>query len=501
MPIVRVGSGDKALFNGDIEAAMLQYREASRDTSDPDIRAAALWGLARSQYTDDRYTDAIATLGQLIADYPKSPYTAPASFLKGQSFFAMQHYAEAAQAYQAYLSGRPGVLDFYVMQLRGDALSKAGQYADALAAYTSAQSAPHLEDAQALKIKIAETHASLGEYDVAVSMFDDIAINTTNDYIRAQMDFLAGQAYISQGKNDLGYERFKHAIANYPLSNYSYQALVQLLAADIPVNDLDRGLTDYYAGQYDVALAALERYIAANPGEDGTAHYYRAYTLEDLQQYDKAVEAFTFFIQNYQSHPKWVDAWEEKAALQWYRLNQYPEAAQTLLDYVAAAPTSSQAPDELMAAARIYERDGRFDDAAKTWQRVADEYSGDNQAPTAVFFAGIMQYRQADYNAALPLFERSLLLAVQPEDQARAYLWIGKAQEKLGNATDSQNAWQQGQIADPGGYYSQRCSDHLMGRAPFDPPTSMNLQPDLIAERKAAARRAEQDAKTEREDA
>lgn len=486
VPIARVGSGDKALFDGDVDTAMLEYRAAAQETSDPDIRAAALWGLARSQYADSRFNDSIATLGQLIADYPKSPYAAPAAFLKGQSYFATSHYAEAANAYKVYLEGRPGVLDSYVNELRGDALSQAGNYSDALAAYTSAQSAPHLDDAQALQVKIAQANADLGNYDTAISMYDTIATNTTNDYTRAQMDFLAGQAYLAQGKSDPAYERFKHAIANYPVSNYAYQALVQLVSANVPVDNLDRGLTDYFAGQYDVALTYLERYIADNPGEDGTAHYYRAYALEELQQYDKAVEAFTFFIDNYRSHPKWVDAWEEKSNIQWYRLNQYPQAAQTLLDYVAAASVSSAAPDELMRAARIYERDGRFDDAAKTWQRVADEYPGDSQAPTAVFFAGIMQYRQADYNSALPLFERSLVLSTQSEDQARAYLWIGKTHQKLGSTTDAQNAWQQGQIADPGGYYSERCSDLLMGTSPFEPPAAADLKPDLAAERKAA---------------
>ncbi len=486
VPIVRVSSGDKSLFNGDIDAAMQQYRAAAQDTSDPNIRVAALWGLARSQYADGRYNDAISTLDQLIANYPKSPFAAPASFLKGQSLLATQHYNEAAAAYQAYLTGRGGVLDSYVMEFRGDALSQAGQYADALTAYTAAQSAPHLDDAQALDIKIAETHASLGEYDTAISMYDAIASNTTNDYIRAHMDFLAGQAYIAQGKNDLGYDRFKHSIANYPLSNYSYQGLVQLVAANIPVDDLDRGLTDYFSGQYDVALAAFERYIAANPGEDGTAHYYRAYSLENLQQYDKAVDAFTFFIQNYASHPKWVDAWEEKAYLQWVQLNQYPQAAQTLLDYVQASPASSQAPDELMSAARIYERDGRFDDAAATWERVGTDYPGDSQAPTALLFAGVMQYRQSDYAGALPLFEKSLVLSTLPEDQARAYLWIGKTNDKLGDKTGTQNAWQQGQIADPGGYYSQRCSDLLMGVPPFSPAATTDFKPDLTAERKAA---------------
>ena len=486
VPIVRVSSGDKSLFNGDIDSAMLQYRAASKETTDPDIRSAALWGLARAQYADSRCSDAIATLDGLVADYPTSPYAAPASFIKAQCLFDMQHYAEAAAAYQVYLSGRAGVLDSYVQQLRGDALTQAGSYSDALAAYTSAQSAPHLDDAQSLNIKIAQSHAGLGEYDTAISLYDTVATNTTNDYIRAQMDYLAAQAYLAQGNATQAYERLKHSIANYPRSNYSYLGLVQLLAANIAVDDFDRGLTDYFAGQYDVAVTALDRYIAANPVNDGTAHYYRAYALEELQQYQKSVDEFTSFIQNYPSNPHWVDGWEEKSNVQWYRLNQYPEAAQTLLDYVTAAPGSSQAPDELMRAARIYERDGRFDDAAHTWQRVADEYPGNSQAPTGVFYAGIMQYRQADYSSALPLFERSLVLSTQAEDQARAYLWIGKTQQKLGDNTTSQNSWQQGQLADPGGYYSQRATDLLMGSAPFAPPPTTKLDLDLVAERQSA---------------
>ncbi len=485
-PVVRVGSGDKALFNGDVATAMLEYRAAAEAASDPDVRVAALWGLARSQYEDNRYNDAIATLDQLIGDYPKSPYAAPASFLKGESYFATQHYAEAAAAYKTYLDQRPGVIDSYAQEQRGDALAKVGEYTDALAAYTTAQAAPHLDDAQALQIKIADTNAAMGQYDTAISMYDAISTSTTNDSTRAEMDYLAGQAYISQGKNDLAYERFKDGIANYPRSYYSYQGLVKLLDAGVTVNDLDRGLTDYFAGQYDVALTALERYIADNPGEDGTAHYYRAYALDDLQQWDKALQAFTFFIQNYPSHPDWADAWEEKSNIQWYRLDLYPQGAQTLLDFVAAAPASPQAPDELMRAGRVYERDGRFDDAAKTWERVANEYPTNDQAPTAVFFAGIMQYRQADYNAALPLFEQSRQLATLPEDQARAYLWIGKTDQKLGDAAGSQTAWQEGQTSDPGGYYSQRCSDLLMGVPPFNPATNVNLQPDLAGERKAA---------------
>lgn len=486
IPIVRVGSGDKALFDGDVDTAMAEYRAAFNDTTEVDIQAAALWGLARAQYLDQRYADALTALRQLIADYPASPYYGPAYFLEGEALSQMQRYDEAAAAYQSYLSARPGVLDSYIQQLRGDALSAAGNYSDALSAYQSAQDASHLDDAQALPIKIAQTRAKIGDYASALAMYDNISANTTNDYIHAQMDYLAGQAYLSLHQDENAYGRFRHAVENYPLSYYSYLGLVELVGANAPVDDLDRGLTDYFAGQYDVALVALNRYVTDHPGNDGTPHYYRALCLEELQNYQGAVDELTYFIQNYAAHPKWTQAWSEKAYIQWNNLNLYPEAAQTLLDYVHVVPSSASAPDELMSAARIYERDGRFDQAAGVWQRVATEYPNYAQASTALFFAGIMQFRQADYKAALDLFEQSLVKAAVPEDQARAYLWVGKTQQKLGDAKQTQLAWQQAQNADPGGYYSERARDILAGRAPFTAPLNTNLNFDLAAERKDA---------------
>ncbi|HEY5982342.1 MAG TPA: tetratricopeptide repeat protein [Anaerolineales bacterium] len=486
IPIVRVGSGDQALFNGDYETAIQQYSAAAEGTDDANIRAAALWGLARAQFADRRYESAIATARQLATELPDSPYAAPCSFLVAQSLRATQHPEEAAAAYANYIIGRPGVLDSFASELRGDALTEAGDDSGALDAYMSADAAPHLDDAQALKIKIAKAHAALGQYDTAIAEYDTIAANTTNDYVRAQLDYLAGQAYLSSDRSTQAYERFRHGVENYPISSYSYQGLVALLDAGMQVSDLDRGLTDYYAGIYDKALEALGRYIADNPGNDGTAYYYRALSLDQLQQYPEALDAYSYFIQNYANHPKWADAWFEKSTIEWFNQDRYPEAAQTMIDFVKASPGAIDAPEALMTAARILERDGRFDDAAVNWQRVGDEYPTYELASTALLFAGIMQFRQADFPAAVPYFDRSLVLAVTTEDQARAHLWIGKAREKMGDAPGAQNAWQLAQTADPGGYYSERASDLLNGRAPFSPPAITNLDFDLTAERQAA---------------
>lgn len=486
IPIVRVGSADKALANGDVDAAMLQYRAAASDSSDPNIRQAALWGLARAQYDDERYADAVTTLDELITTYPDSSYRGPAGFLKGQSLFATQHYTDAAAAFQDYLNLRPGILDSYVDEMRGDALSQAGDYADALPAYNLAAAAPHLDDAQAIQIKIAQTHAQLGDYDTALSMYDTIASSTTNDYIRAQMDYLAGEAYLGKKEAAEAYVRFQHAVENYPISSYSYLGLVQLINAGVTINDLDRGLTDYYAGIYDKALEALDRYLASSPTDAATAHFYRALCLEQQDKPQDAINELDVYIRDHPTGSRWADAWDEKSSIQQYDLNLYPEAAQTLLDYVKAAPNTGHAPEALMTAARILESDGRLDQAAAVWQQVGDQYPAYSQAPLAVFFAGLMHYRQADYNAALPLFERSATMSSIPDDQARADMWVGKAQQKLGRQSDAQNSWQVAQNADPNGYYGERANDLLQGRPPFAPPTTTNLQVDLASERKAA---------------
>ena len=487
IPSVRIENADIAFFNGDIEGATAGYRAAYADSSDPTIKAAALWGLARAQYTDGRNADVLATLQQLNSSYPESPFAkGPSYFLQGQTYSQMKDYADAAQAYQTYLTLRPGVLDSYVQELRGDAFSAANDYSNALTAYEAAQAAPHLDDAFALQIKIAQMRTQIGDYATAISIYTSIMSSTNNDYTKSQMDYLLGEANLTLSKTDVAYGYFRDAIANYPVSYYSYLSLVELVNANVTVNDLDRGLTDYFAGQYGPALNALDRYIAANPGNDGTAHYYRALTLRGMQNYTGAIKEFTYFIQHYSTNPHWVDGWIQEADTQWNNLNDSQAATDTLLGFVKAAPASDQAPNALMSAASIFEQDNKLEQAALIWERVPNEYSRNDQAPTAVFEAGIMRYRESNYSDALKDFQRSLALATQAEDQARANLWIGKTEQQLGQASDAQSAWQQAQGIDPGGYYSLRARDILIGQDPFTPSSQINLNFDLSAERKDA---------------
>jgi len=487
LPIVRIADAEKALFNGDHERARAEFQTAQADSNEKNTQADALWGLARVEYEDARYQPAITVLQQLTTDHPDSRHSAQAHFLLGQIYITLERPQEAASESATYLSLRPRVIDSYVQELQGDALAAGGDYSGAVSAYQAALQSPRLDDHMQLEIKTASTFALSGDHASALTMYDDIASRAVNDYIKAQMDLFAGRALIALGQVDEGYQRYLHAVENYPLSYDSYTALVELVNANVPVDDLERGLVDHFAGHNDIALVMIDRYIAGNPENDGTAHYYRGLILCELDRYQEAIDEWSFFILKYPDNRWWAKAWDEKSFTQWFYINDYSGAAETLLDFVYAVPGHPLAATYLLEAGRILERADRLEEAAAIWGRLAEEYPGSDLSPQSLFWAGITYFRLNDYAQALTSFQRSLLLSSKLEDQARAYLWIGKTQQNLGDQAAAQTAWQQGQALDPTGYYSERARDILMSRPPFDPPSIYHPEIDPSTERAEAA--------------
>jgi soluble lytic murein transglycosylase len=494
VPAARIDSGDHALFNGDYDAARAEYRQAFDQSTDPEMRAESLWGLGRTEFEAGNVSAAIELFNQLIREHPDTVRAAQSHYLLGEAYSSQDRFAEAAAEYGLYASVRSGVLDAYALELQADSYFSAANYFEALNAYNASAVVPRLDDGIYLQIKIGQTKAVIGDYFGAISLYDAIASQTGNDYIKAQMDYLSGRAYLSLGQPDNAYPRFQHAVENYPLSIYAFNSLVELVNAKVEVSDLDRGIVDYFAAQppyfatdYDVALVALDRYISAGLDSDGTARYYRALSLEALGRDTDALADYSYFIRNFPTHERWAEAWSRKATLQWTELDDYSGAAQTLRDFAAVAPSDPFAMEYLMTAARILELDNQLQEAAVLWETIADQFPGNSRAGEAVFLAGISFYRLGDFNRALADFQRGFLLAVDADSRARAYLWIGKSQEKLGDVAKAREAWTQAQALDPTNYYSVRARDLLLGRAPFESASLVNLEVDLAKERIEAA--------------
>ena len=491
-PEIRIQTGDQALFDGDYDRALTEYQAALDNSNDPDLRAAALWGLGRVYYDLKNNGRALELLWQLTSQYPASPNAIRSYILMGEIYMALERYTEAAQAFTVFLALRPAVIDAYVQEKRGNAFSAAGNDVEAIAAYQAALIAPHIGDDTGLRIKIAKAYIHLGDTTTALGLYDTIFAASSNDYVKAQMDLLSGQIYLSLGQTDQAYQRFLHTVDNYPLAYDSYSALVALVNAGIPTDDMNRGLVDYFAGQYGYALDAFQRYMDANPKNDGTPVYYKALTLFALGQYEDAVQTWDLFIQDYPDNPHWAASWNGSLSLPgraftlWYFLNQHDLAIQTLLDFVHQAPNDANAPIYLMEAGRIQERAGKLEDAALTWDRVANEYPGSELVPQALFWAGITRYRLGKYSDALVSFQRDSILATVLEDQTSSRFWIGKDQQALGNTKGAQSTWQQTAALDQTDYYSLRAKDMLFNRSAFGASPAVNLAVNLDTERPEA---------------
>lgn len=486
IPSARVKNAQDALFIGDWDTALEEYQAAQQFSSDEDVQSAAGLGIGKTYYLSGNYYEAAQVLGSLVENYPNSPHLATAYFYLGQAHIALEHYTEAAQAYQNYLNLRPGTINGYVLDMRGDALFSAGDYFGAVNDYQAALVAGSLLDGEWIELKSARAMALSGDYQAALDLYDNINHRTTNENTKALIDLRKGQIYTLLGQPDFMIASYSDAVNNYPTTYEAYSALVELVNAEISVNELQRGIIDYYAGQYGVALAAFDRYLQNDPLDPGTAYYFSGLANRELGGYGGAISQWEKVIQNYPEHPYWDEAWEQMAYTQWAFLDHYTLATENLLNFVSIAPEHPRAAEFLYDAALVAERADNLELAAESWRRVASLYPDYERADRALFLSGITQYRLAKYADALATFQMLSLEASSLEYRAAAHMWIGKIKQTTGDETAAKESWETAANIDPTGYYSERARDLMREREPFQPPTAYDLVIDKAKERAQA---------------
>ncbi len=479
--------GDKHFFYGDWEQAIQSYQDTINTTENSEIRSKALLGLGKTYYEQNNYQRSLESLRNLITTYPDSSYIAEAQFALAETYSALERRIEAAEAYAAYLDHQPGVIDAYIQEKRGDALQAAGQHVAAVEAYRAAIASSGLDSAAGLKLKIGQSYQSLEDHQSARVIFQEVYDQTNNDYTKARADYLLGQTYDALKMPQEAQEAYLDAVSQFPLSYDSYRALVKLVERGSPVDELDRGLVDYFAGQYSRAIEAFDRYLADPESRDrGTALYYKGFSLYKTGNYQAALTPWEAIIDNYPEHDYMDEAWEFTAYTQWFYLGQHPQAVQTLLEFVEDNPYHNRAPEFLFDAARVSEYDGNLEQAANLWNRVFADYPTSSYANQSLFRKGLAHVRQTSHTKALASFQRLQQTAKNAEEESQAHLWIGKTHRLAGDEDAARAAWQMAVNADPTGYYSERARELLQDREPFQPPQDYDFGYDIEEEKRKA---------------
>ena len=230
-PFLKIDTGEKALNNGEWDKALQAFQSVYDSSEGPPQKNAALYGLGRTFFYAQNYHEAVSKLEELIQNFPTAPEVPQANFFLAQAYNAFEQYDDAADAYLRYLILRPGLIDGYILNLRGDSLFAAGKYSEAANDYQLSLNYPSLIDSTHIQMKIARSYALYGDYPSAIALYDDIYQYTKNDDTLALINYRKGQAYAALGQSDKAMESYLQAVTNFPTSYYSYLSLISFIAS------------------------------------------------------------------------------------------------------------------------------------------------------------------------------------------------------------------------------------------------------------------------------
>jgi soluble lytic murein transglycosylase len=486
-PGVRIETADRALCNGDYELALQEYALAFENSASQESQAAALLGLGRAYYQMGDLENSLVALTSGVNAYSETSYGGDIYFTLGEVYEGLGQPVDAAGAFQEYLARRSGLIDFYIYERIGDNYFDAGSYQPAIDNYVMALQSPQIGDVLYLTMAIGDCYLGMGDPNTALLSYQDVAARTGNDYTRAEALRKSADIQLQVGNSEEAYALYHEVVDNYPLAYDAYLSVVALLDAGLEVNELNRGLINYFIGQYGFAVDAFVRYINANPDNHAsTAHFYLGLAYVQLGSYEQAIEAWQALIDQHVNERFWAEAYDEIAYTQAVYLQDFDASIETYLAFVDRAPAHESAPEFLYYAARNAEIDFQLGTAANLWSRIGTQFSTSSWAYDGFFQAGIARYRLGEYATTISLMQSSLAVATSSGEQAAAYFWIGKSYEKLGNRAAARESWLQASTSDPTGYYSERALDLLDGTGPFTPPANYSFSYDIVASKAEA---------------
>lgn len=482
-PEIALQTADQYMINGYYENAVSAYQNVLTGGASPDITASAVYGLGRAALREGLFSDAVNALTNFINQFPSDAHIAQAYFLRGDAYLGLSQWAEGLADFQYYLAQRTGLIDSYVQERIADAQLALNQPADALTSYTEAAGAGRsLVPLLALREKLARVYLTVGQPHEALSQYEAILAVARNTPYRAEIDFLAAQTLLDNNDTEKGLARMERIFTEYPATPEAYQAMQSLLAAGREVDDLARGKVSFQYGDYQDAIDALTRYTTQHILTEVPAELHllvgRAY--REVGNSAAALTAFQTVIDQYPTDAAFGQALLEQGRTK-FLSNDLDGAIQHYLRIADNYAYLPEAPEALWRVGYLYGTNDNPLESRKVFERLADAFPTTDQARSGLFLAASAAYNLSDFAGAERLYAR-LAVTTTGDDQAAAYLWVGRLALKRGDTQTANQAFQLAITASPDSYFGARAGDILNGRDSFARPVSFNFQFDETAQ-------------------
>jgi len=459
-PSAQLATALRYQTNGEYGSAIVAYREVLADDPTPAQAREARYHLAETLLLNREYLASAAAWEEFLAEYPGDDRRPAATLMLARALDAAGECLSAVPYYQRYLS-QEVILADVVYEWIGDCHAAQGNLDDAVAAYRQALDATRDAGLRvSLHEKIAGVHLFQEKYDAAVEEYDAILRVAKIDYYRAKIEYLAGQALAAAGETEAAQARYRRAVERYPTAESAYLALIELVDAGLEVDEFQRGLVDYYAGQtypdaYGAAIRAFDRYLAGESAPKADEALYRkALAQRATEEPAAALETLETLINGYPQSKWLVKAWLEKGTTL-AGMGASDAAVKVFQDLAAFFPEAELAPQALLKAARLREREGAFAQAAQFFESTQANFPAFEDADEALWRAGLGHYRAGDRERAADDWQALLDKYPKSPYWPKSAYWLGKLEVESG-AEGQSDYWDQLLASNPGSYYALR---------------------------------------------
>ncbi|NOZ29684.1 MAG: tetratricopeptide repeat protein [Chloroflexi bacterium] len=442
---------------GRFDRARRLFAEVVAEAGGTPLEHEARFRLGQCYLADGHYGEAAAAMLQVLELDPDAARRRRARFLLAEALRGQGNWNGAIEAYQAYLDAG-GLARAEAWERIGDAYRQMEEWELAGDAYGRAiEAAPDIPTALRLREILAQMALDRDDPEAAIAQYEAILDIARNPGYRAEILYRAGEALRMAGRTREAIQRYQAAADTAPTSPYAHRAIVALLDLEAPVDEYQRGIINYYNGVYALAVAALDRYVTANPdAHKGQAYDFMARAYHAMGQYEEAIAVWERVIEEFPQCPCWGQAWLRRAAAQ-AAMGDAAAARSGLLTFADDYPQHPLAAEALRQAARLLETAGDCRAAAAAYRDVQARYPTSAEGKKALFAAGMCMYRLERWTEAAD--DWRLLLDAYSLDTdeliAKTRLWLGKALLAAGQPAQAMEAWQP-LIAQPETYYGQR---------------------------------------------
>ena len=421
----------------DFSSALPLFHRAAAKVKSSALALSARYFEGRCLENLDRKDEARDVYQQVIAVSNPNPYRDDSRLAVGAIFLANGRKGEALKQFEALIGEtskpslkaeatvRAGLLALDLAQSDKDKPDQA-MIAKATALLQKGRTLPDAGRWSGVAaVGLLRLEYQSGQYEQAVAEFQK-SKDQVPEEVRAEMMLLAGNSQRQLGHAKEAQDLYRQIIQKYPASDEAkdarYQRLIGLYNANDPAlkDEIDQFLKENPEGERAdqakllkaEALYKEKDFAAAAPIYDdlrdskltaklrAESAFKLGWCFAQAKETDKAVNAFSYFLQAFPNYPQVPSALAQRA-LAYQEVKQYARARGDLDKLLSDFPKAREREAALQQKALIL---GQMDDTkgmSTTFQQLLKEFPQSAAAGQAHYYIGKSAFEAKDYEAAL----------------------------------------------------------------------------------------------------